>query len=70
MKKFVAKEAEGVAIADVIQREHVKRPIIDTLSQNRSQSQSCASVTFQVFWLSISAVELRYHSIVFFSTET
>jgi len=49
MKKFVAKEAEGVAIADVIQREHVKRPIIDTLSQNRSQSQSCASVTFQVF---------------------
>jgi len=30
-KQFTADESEGVAIADVIQREHVKRPIIDFL---------------------------------------
>ena len=31
MKQFVADEAEGVTIADVIQGEHIKRPIIDVL---------------------------------------
>ena len=34
MQQFVAEVAEGVAIADVIQREHVEWPVIDVLPQN------------------------------------
>ena len=39
MKQFVADVAEGVAIADVIQREYIKRPIIDVLPENANQSR-------------------------------
>ena len=39
MKQFVADVAEGVSIADVIQREHVKRPIVDVLPENATQSR-------------------------------
>ena len=39
MKQFVADVAEGVSIADVIQREHVKRPIVDVLRENATQSR-------------------------------
>jgi len=38
MKQFVAEVAEGVSIADVIQREHVKRPINDVLPESATQS--------------------------------
>ena len=34
MQQFVAEVAEGVSIADVIQREHVEWPVIDVLPQN------------------------------------
>jgi len=40
MQQFIADVAEGVAIADVIQREHVKRPIIDILPKRATQSRS------------------------------
>jgi len=43
MKQFVADEAEGVAIAAVIQSEHVKRPIIDVLPKSCIQSQCLSS---------------------------
>ena len=47
MQQFVADEAEGVTIADVIQREHVKRPIIDVLSAQQVKGKGspilCAS---------------------------
>jgi len=63
MKQFVADEAEGVAIAAVVQSEHVKRPIIDVLPKSCIQSQCRSSKYIKYFIISRNNYFCRFSSL-------